>query len=199
MITVRELRKHLILAADELNLPLSVKQVGQLVTHVANRAARGPAPEMPITPHHYAVLVGLAAGEAGCETAARLGVSLHTVKSHRQRVYQALGATTGAHAVAIAHARGILRTAPAPKEREKDTSAGSQPAAGESTADFFQPGHTYQHGPWQFLCAAITTDPETGEKTAIGHFRFARGKWRLFSADTALWADGWTYTPGGGT
>ncbi|MFJ2719403.1 response regulator transcription factor [Streptomyces sp. NPDC087437] len=195
---ITALRKHMLRAADELDLPLSVKQVTSLANRVVTYAARGPAPELLITPHHYAVLVGLASGESSGETGSRLGVSAYTIKSHRQRLYETLGATNAAHAVAIAKDLGILRTA-AVEERKKDTSAGTQPAAGESTADFFQPGHTYQHSSWQFRCAAITADPETGERTAIGWFRFRQGQWRLFSADRAMWNDVWTDTADGGS
>ncbi|MFJ1653488.1 response regulator transcription factor [Streptomyces sp. NPDC088337] len=195
---ITALRKHMLRAADELGLPLSVKQVHRFANRVADHAARGPAPDLLITPHRYAVLVGLASGESSGETGDRLGMSVNTVKSHRQCVYQRLGATNAAHAVAIAKDLGILRT-PTLEEREKDTSAGPQPDAGESTADFFQPDHTYQHSAWQFRCAAVTTDPETGQRTAIGWFRFRRGTWRLFSADNAMWNDVWTASADGGS
>jgi hypothetical protein len=76
-------------------------------------------------------------------------------------------------------------------EMEKDTSGGSQPHEGESTPDFFQPGRTYAHRAWSFRCDAVTTNPQTGERAALGWLRFDDDAWRLFSATEGAWADGW--------
>ncbi|MGW2937630.1 response regulator transcription factor [Streptomyces sp. NPDC001156] len=109
MISVFDLRQKLIDAADELNLPLTLRQVDALTTLVVARASRGVAPLMTISSQRHAVLVGLAAGESVEETAARLARSLETVKSHRKHLYEQLGARNAAHAVAIADRMGLLR------------------------------------------------------------------------------------------
>jgi hypothetical protein len=62
---------------------------------------------------------------------------------------------------------------------------------GEATgADFFQPGHTYKHEAWTFRCDAITTHPDTGERTVLGWFRFRNDTWRSLSCGEAEWAEG---------
>lgn len=109
MITVLALRQHIVAAADELNLPLTLRQVDQLTNRVALRSARGPAPELQLTNQQYAVLVGLASGEEAEETGRRIGRTLDTIKSHRRHLYKALGAENGPHAVAIAMDMGLLR------------------------------------------------------------------------------------------
>lgn len=72
--------------------------------------------------------------------------------------------------------------------------AGEEATADAATAtpDFFQPGHTYQHSAWSFRCDTVTSHPDTGERTALGWFRFRQERWRSFSTNVALWADGWT-------
>lgn len=80
-------------------------------------------------------------------------------------------------------------------EQGKDTSGGSQPPAGESTPDFFQPGHTYTYACWQFRCDVVTTHPGTGRRTALGWFRANGGEWRSFNATEDEWAeDAWKAT-----
>jgi hypothetical protein len=58
----------------------------------------------------------------------------------------------------------------------KDTGGAAQARVGESTQpapDFYRPGHTYtdpnpaEHD-WQFRCVTVTTNPGTGERTALG-------------------------------
>lgn len=109
MITVTTLRRHIVAAADELNLPLTLRQVDQLTNRVALSSARGKAPNLHLSNQQYAVLVGLASGEEAQETGRRIGRSVDTVKSHRRRLYSALGAENGAHAVAIAMNLGLLK------------------------------------------------------------------------------------------
>ncbi|MFH9823069.1 LuxR C-terminal-related transcriptional regulator [Streptomyces bobili] len=110
MITVLTLRRHIVAVADELNLPLTLRQVDQLTNRVALRSARGKASTLHLTNQMYAVLVGLASGEEVEQTANRIGRSVDTVKSHRRRLYKALEAENGPHAVAIAMNAGLLRT-----------------------------------------------------------------------------------------
>ncbi|HEX5566711.1 MAG TPA: hypothetical protein VFY14_07245 [Streptomyces sp.] len=63
----------------------------------------------------------------------------------------------------------------------------------DEAADFFQPGHTYKHEAWTFRCDAITTHPDTGERTVLGWFRFRNDSWRPLSCGEAEWAEGvWT-------
>ncbi|MFE9127010.1 hypothetical protein ACFYOF_16595 [Streptomyces sp. NPDC007148] len=108
MISVLDLRRHIIAAANELNLPLTRVQVDRLATHVMDRAARGTVPRAEISQSLHLVLVGLAGGEEIVETASRIGRAVETVKTQRRRLYARLGAKNGAHAVAIAMDRGLL-------------------------------------------------------------------------------------------
>jgi hypothetical protein len=95
----------------------------------------------------------------------------------------------------IKHAAGLL-TQWADTTVEKDTSDGRQPPAGESTPDFFQPGHTYAgSGGWRFRCDTVTTHPEDGELTALG-WRYFNGRWEPIAYHQDDWethqADGHT-------
>ncbi|MEV5449981.1 hypothetical protein [Streptomyces sp. NPDC052535] len=85
------------------------------------------------------------------------------------------------------------RRAPLSEAREK----WSRPAGeygwlcADCAADFFQPGHTYRHSAWSFRCDALTTHPDTGERVALGWFRFSDQPCRPFTADGGHWRDGW--------
>jgi hypothetical protein len=57
-------------------------------------------------------------------------------------------------------------------------------------ADFFEPDHTYRHGPWAFRCDAVTTHPETGERTALGWFRFRKSDWTAEHYGQDVWDEG---------
>lgn len=109
MINARTLRRHVIAAADRLDLPLTMKQAGFLANWIAASATRGSHPDIVLTDQQHAALVGLASGEDAQETADRIGRSLDTVKTHRRLLYTALRAKTGAQAVAIAIDCGLLR------------------------------------------------------------------------------------------
>lgn len=110
MITVLALRQYILNAADELDLPLTVPQAEQLADRVAVRLSRGETPQTVLSNQLQAVLVGLASGENAETTARWMCLSPETVKTHRGRLYKALGAQTGAQAVAIATALGLLHT-----------------------------------------------------------------------------------------
>jgi DNA-binding NarL/FixJ family response regulator len=56
------------------------------------------------------VLALLAAGFSNQEIAAKLTISIETVKTHVQKILQCLGARNRAHAVSLAYARGLLHT-----------------------------------------------------------------------------------------
>jgi hypothetical protein len=71
-----------------------------------------------------------------------------------------------------------------PADAEKAT------PTGEATPDFFQPDHTYRHGPWAFRCDAVTTHPETGERTALGWFRFRKSDWTAEHYGQDVWDEG---------
>ncbi|MFF7142330.1 response regulator transcription factor [Streptomyces nodosus] len=113
MINALTLRQHLADAADELDLPLTVRDINQLAARTTARLAASTAPahmpEMGISKRGYDVLVGIALGEGSPETARRLHLGTDTVKTHKRRLYKVLDARTAAHAVAIATRRGILR------------------------------------------------------------------------------------------
>jgi len=110
VITTLDLRQHILRAADDLNLPLTIKDIDRLAARVAVTAARGPAKTPVIGDQPFSVLVGIAAGEEIEETARRMGRSTDTVKTHRRRMYKALGAHNGAHAVAVAISLELLQT-----------------------------------------------------------------------------------------
>jgi DNA-binding NarL/FixJ family response regulator len=114
MITVTDMREHVLTAAEKYDLPLSIKQADVLSNHLAVYASQGTARKARLTDCQLATLVGLASGESAKETGRRIGRTENTVKTHRRRLYKALGARSGAHAVAIAIATGLLR-APQPK------------------------------------------------------------------------------------
>ncbi|MFB7461225.1 response regulator transcription factor [Streptomyces sp. NPDC056188] len=109
MIATFDLRQHIVAAVDELRLPLTMTSVDRLTAQIAATAAVGHRARKRLSPRLHSILVGIAAGEETPETAARLHLSAHTVKTHRQRLYRALGARNAAHAVAIGMRLGILR------------------------------------------------------------------------------------------
>ncbi|MCA9972284.1 MAG: hypothetical protein KC425_18810, partial [Anaerolineales bacterium] len=65
-------------------------------------------PPPTLTPRELDVLHALAAGLANHDVAARLTVSVNTVKSHTRRLYDKLGVRSRAAAVARARALGLL-------------------------------------------------------------------------------------------
>ncbi|WP_436849984.1 response regulator transcription factor [Streptomyces monashensis] len=105
--TVR-LRQLLAEAADESGIALSAEELDVLAERVTVKATQGMRSVLRLTPRLTDVLQGLAAGEQIPDTAARLFVSGDTVKTHRRLLYARLGASTGAHAVAIASTQGLL-------------------------------------------------------------------------------------------
>lgn len=109
MITVPDMREHVLTAAEKYDLPLSIKQADTLSNHLAIHANRGNACKARLTDCQLTVLVGLASGESAYETGRRIGRTENTVKTHRRTLYKALGARSGAHAVTIAIATGLLR------------------------------------------------------------------------------------------
>lgn len=88
--------------------------VGDLVAqqhpdHPYQRRAASTRARQPLTPTQRRILPLMAEGCTNVEIGQRLGVSLDTVKTHAQRMYQALGARGREHAVAIAIRAGLLR------------------------------------------------------------------------------------------
>jgi hypothetical protein len=91
-------------------------------------------------------------------------------------------APNGRRANQLAFSVGVLMGArDFPAEKQADT---------EATPDFFQVGHTYTDPDgstdWRFLCDAITTHPQDGERTALG-WRHFRGQW----SECAYGEDDW--------
>lgn len=68
------------------------------------RALRGA-----LTARELEVLVQCARGHTNIQTAKKLGISEHTVKTHVKGVNRALGAKNTAHAVAIGFKQGLLK------------------------------------------------------------------------------------------
>lgn len=112
MITIKEMREHVLTAAEKYDIPITIRQAETLTHHLAIHANSGTDRKARLTDVQMAALLGLACGESTEETAQRICRSTFTVKTHRRTLYQALGARSGAHAVAIAIAMGLLRVTP---------------------------------------------------------------------------------------
>lgn len=65
-----------------------------------------------LTARELEVLAAMAQGMAAKAIARELGLAVKTVENHKARVFEKLGAKNQANAVAIASARGLLRTEP---------------------------------------------------------------------------------------
>lgn len=117
MITVDDLRGHVLTAAEKYDLPLTIRQAGTLANHLAVHANRALADDQSVqlTDVQFAALVGLASGEDARATGRRIGRSEYTIKTHRRTLYAALGARTGAQAVAIAIGLGLITPPTAPE------------------------------------------------------------------------------------
>jgi len=63
---------------------------------------------MRLTHRETQVLQHLANGLSSREVAQKLGISYYTIKQHRVRIKQRLGATTFAHAIMIARDEHII-------------------------------------------------------------------------------------------
>ena len=63
---------------------------------------------MRLTTRETQVLQHLANGLSSREVAKKLGISYHTVKSHRKSIQQRLGAITFVHAISIAMAEKLI-------------------------------------------------------------------------------------------
>ena len=60
-------------------------------------------------------------------------------------------------------------------------------------ADFFQPGHTYQRGRWQFQCLAVAPAPWNGEVRAVGYLLSSDDEGSVWHLNPEDWARGdWT-------
>jgi DNA-binding NarL/FixJ family response regulator len=63
---------------------------------------------LPLSPREIEVLQRIASGSATKQVARDLGISLHTVKTHMERIFAKLGANDRAQAVAIAIRLGLV-------------------------------------------------------------------------------------------
>ena len=62
----------------------------------------------PLTPRERQIVSFIAAGRTSRAIAATLGISVHTVESHKQRVFRRLGVQNQAQAVSVALRLGLL-------------------------------------------------------------------------------------------
>jgi DNA-binding NarL/FixJ family response regulator len=74
----------------------------------AGSAARMSAPPEPLSPREAQILALLAEGLVNKQIAARLGISRHTVKTHLAALFQKLGVSTRAEAVATGARAGVI-------------------------------------------------------------------------------------------
>lgn len=61
-----------------------------------------------LTPMEYTVLVDIAYGKDNSQIARAQYRSVNTIKTHTKNILRVLGAANRAHAVTIAHQRGLL-------------------------------------------------------------------------------------------
>ena len=102
-------------AADELINAARLVAGGKAVIHPAlTRAFLGEMEEdpgetsSPLSKRESEILQKVAYGSTTKEVARKLGISPHTVKTHLERIFEKLGASDRAQAVAIAIRRGLV-------------------------------------------------------------------------------------------
>lgn len=109
----RHVRTVLLEQADKRDLALTSRNVDDLADDIVSSmaACKVTVPTMagPVTYMQREVLHGIALGETTGETAQRLCLSEHTVKSHKRHLYARLGVDTGGEAVAIGIGLGLIR------------------------------------------------------------------------------------------
>jgi DNA-binding CsgD family transcriptional regulator len=114
-------RRSVIELADAEELPLSVRQVDRLAdTVVASmQAPEVTVPALPkgLTPMCREALHGIALGESAKQTAQRLVISEHTVKTHRRRLFATLGVKNGQQAVTVGVSLGLLKVSSSQGDR----------------------------------------------------------------------------------
>lgn len=109
----QHVRTVLMEQADKRELPLTAKNVNDLADDIVSSmaACNVTVPTMagPITHMQREVLHGIALGETSGETARRLCLSEHTVKSHKVHLYTRLGVSTSGAAVVAGVRFGLIR------------------------------------------------------------------------------------------
>ncbi|MET8475384.1 LuxR C-terminal-related transcriptional regulator [Streptomyces sp. NPDC006422] len=105
------LTKHLNTGATALGIHLPPNHAQRLARYVVTHTAPPPPPAGPVklTQQQFEILYGIAHGESMVEASRRLGLSTHTVKTHRRRLYARLGAKNAAHAIGIGFRLGLLQ------------------------------------------------------------------------------------------
>lgn len=93
-------------AVDRHQLPLSVRQVEILARDVAKDFDQQAMPA--VTHQQREVWMGIVAGESSAQTARRLCLSIHSVKTYRHGLYRRLGVSSAAEAVAYASRCGLV-------------------------------------------------------------------------------------------
>jgi DNA-binding NarL/FixJ family response regulator len=101
------LRHVVIAAADRLALPITMVQAEALADEIDKNFVP-PATAPVLTAGQMGVLLGIARGEKVVETALRLYLLPHTVKSQRRHLYRRLGVGSATAAFARARACGLL-------------------------------------------------------------------------------------------
>lgn len=105
---IRDLTRHIVDAADDLHLPITIRQAGQLATRVA-MATNTRTGTVVLSARSLDTLLSLAGGERVTDTAARLDIAVDTVKSRRRALYRRLSVSTAGEAVAAGVRLGLLR------------------------------------------------------------------------------------------
>jgi two-component system response regulator NreC len=87
---------------------LPPKLAARLVQDYLNRQFQPFQEEIPLTPREQTILRLIAQGLTNRQIAERLSLSLNTVKTHRQHIYEKLGLHRRADLVAYALRRGLI-------------------------------------------------------------------------------------------
>lgn len=94
-------------AVDKHQLPMSVRQVEVLARDVARDFE--PRTQMPaVTQQQREVWMGIVAGESISQTARRMCISIHSVKTYRSALYRRLDVASAAEAAAYAYRCGLV-------------------------------------------------------------------------------------------
>jgi DNA-binding NarL/FixJ family response regulator len=105
------LDRRLQTAGQTTGILLTIHEVRLLADHITRsyrRDAADNAAYFKLHPRLTETLHALAAGESMPETAARLGLSVNTVKTRRKHLYRRLGARSAGEAVAIGYRMRLI-------------------------------------------------------------------------------------------
>jgi DNA-binding NarL/FixJ family response regulator len=100
-------------AFDEILLAIQSVAAGRtyVSSHLAGpllRREKAPSDDLPWTARQLAILRMVAAGDTTLQIAAKLGIHIKTVDSHRHRIREKLGTKSAAEMISVAKDRGLI-------------------------------------------------------------------------------------------